>query len=147
MVDVLTENMHHSTINELTTNNKIVAIIIGESTSLVTASCLSIHLHSVVNDFPVNIFIGIHSTVFNSFPHQTTLSMSYMTIFTKFLVSNNNSGMQRATPLFKRHIDRITIYSKRNLLQALLKGYHPKKKQHVTSFSSSSLCLELFSAV
>ena len=59
MVDVIAETMRRSTINELTTNNKMIPVIIDESTSLLKASCLIIYLRSVVNDFPVNIFLGI----------------------------------------------------------------------------------------
>ena len=59
MVDVIAETMRQSTINEITTNNKMIAVIIDESTSLAKASRLLIYLRSIVNDFPANIFLGI----------------------------------------------------------------------------------------
>ena len=53
MVDIIAKTMRLSTIDEITANDKMIAFIIDGSTSLAKASCL------IVNDFPLNIFLGI----------------------------------------------------------------------------------------
>ena len=59
MIDTITTTMRQGLVNEITKNNKNIAIIIDEATSNAKDSCLVVYIRSNINGSAVNIFLSI----------------------------------------------------------------------------------------